>query len=155
MGYASKVPQHQQMYLQMLTLGLDRSSHLYRDGKQRCGAGHLGAFWDGYNGVKNSGHVLPSTLSEACAAAGAELRSRDEVAGTVVAEGVPEGEPPCSKAPAAIVKPTIQRRQRGRTKLAANEVRCHVIRIRSNQGEAEKFKSLGGNDWFRRMLRSA
>lgn len=155
MGYASKVPQHQQMYLRMLALGLDRSSHLYQDGKQRSGQGHLGAFWDGYNGVKNSAHVLPSTLSEACAAAGVELRSRDEHAGTVVAEWMATGEQPSSRAPAQIDQSTVQRRQRGRTKLAANEVRCHVIRIRSNQREAEKFKSLGGNDWFRRMLRSA
>jgi len=155
MGYASKVPQHQQMYLRMLALGMDRSSHLYQDGKQRRGEGHLGAFWDGYNGVKNSDHVLPSTLSEACAAAGVELRSRDDQAGTVVAEWMPKAEQPSSRAPDPIVQSTGQRRRRGRTKLAANEVRCHVIRIRSNQGEAEKFKSLGGNDWFRRMLRSA
>lgn len=102
MGYASKVPQHQQMYLRMLALGLDRSSHLYQDGKQRSGQGHLGAFWDGYNGVKNSAHVLPSTLSEACAAAGVELRSRDEHAGTVVAEWMATGEQPSSRAPAQI-----------------------------------------------------
>lgn len=153
MGYASKVPLHQQMYAQMLALGKDRSSNLYHEGRQRRGDGHLGAFWDGYNGVKNSPYVLPSTLSEACAAAGVELRKRDEIAGAVVTGDGNNTDEPARSAGEATVQ--TRRRQRGRTKLAANEVRCHVIRIRSNKGEAEKFKSLGGNDWFRRMLRSA
>lgn len=86
MAYMSKVPLHQQMYSKMLALGEDRGSVLFQGGMQRQAQtqGHLGAFWDGYNRVTASRHVIPGTLSEACAAAGTELRARDELSGSLV-----------------------------------------------------------------------
>lgn len=42
------------------------------------------AFWDGYNGTSTTPHVIPGTLSAACAAAGKEFRKQQDKKGAAV-----------------------------------------------------------------------
>jgi hypothetical protein len=69
------------MYDTMLRLAADPTSELYYEGHQRTGAGHRAAFWDGYNGMVRSPHIIPGTLSGACGAAGRAFRKQHDRAG--------------------------------------------------------------------------
>lgn len=60
----------QRTYETMLKLAADNTSELYHAGKQRRGAGHRCAFWDGYNGLKRSANVVPQSQSSVCFQAG-------------------------------------------------------------------------------------
>lgn len=88
MAFRSKQPRLVEMYRKMLKLAPDTSSELYHEGLQRSGAGHRAAFWDGYNGVSPSPHIIPGTFSAACAAAGRDFRSAQDKAGV---PAVPQG----------------------------------------------------------------
>jgi hypothetical protein len=84
MAYRSKQPQLQAMYATMMALAPDVTSEIYHEARQRSAPGHRAAFWDGYNGVKTTPHVIPGTLSEACAAAGRDFRRQQEKAGSAI-----------------------------------------------------------------------
>lgn len=88
MAYRSTNPQLQKMYATLMALAPDTTSELYHEGRQRSGAGHRAAFWDGYNGVKNTPHVIPGTFSAACAAAGRDFRRQQDKAGAQPVEAV-------------------------------------------------------------------
>jgi hypothetical protein len=86
--YRSKDPRLQGMYATMLALAGDETSELYHEGRQRSGAGHRAAFWDGYNGLARSPHIIPGTFSAACAAAGREFRRRQDRQGAQPVQAV-------------------------------------------------------------------
>lgn len=85
MPYHTRNPPLRRMYETMLALAADPMSELYHEGRQRTGAGHRCAFWDGYNGVSPSPHVIPGTFSAACAAAGRDFRGLHERQGKLIA----------------------------------------------------------------------
>lgn len=76
-----KHPSMQKVYDGLLALASDPTSELYWKGIPRRGAGHRAAFWDGYFDIHPTPHVIPGTLSQACAAAGKEFRRQQRKAG--------------------------------------------------------------------------
>jgi hypothetical protein len=76
-----KQPALRGMYDTMMRLAADPASELYHEGHQRSGAGHRAAFWDGYNSVTPTPHVIPGTFSAACFAAGRDFRKAQDKAG--------------------------------------------------------------------------
>lgn len=79
-----KNPSMQKVYDACLMLAADPASELYlSNGGQRTGAIHRCAFWDGYNGITRSAHVIPGTLSSAAYQAGktfaAEQRRKSKI----------------------------------------------------------------------------
>jgi hypothetical protein len=81
MAYRTKQKPLREFYEKMLVLAADPTSELYHEGCQRSGAGHRAAFWDGYNGISPTPHVIPGTPSAACAAAGRDFRRSQDKAG--------------------------------------------------------------------------
>jgi hypothetical protein len=79
-----RTPSLQGIYETMFRLAHDPTSELYHEGGQRSGAGHRAAFWDGYNGVKHTPHVIPGTPSAACARAGQDFRAEQAKTGAAV-----------------------------------------------------------------------
>ena len=90
MAYRSKQPAFQKLYAPMLADASNPQSELYHEGRQRSGAGHRAAFWDGYNGIKQTPHVIKGTFSEACAAAGRDFRRQQDKAGSAPVPSVPK-----------------------------------------------------------------
>jgi len=84
----------QRMYETMLKVAAMPDGELYHQGVQRSGAGHRAAFWDGYNGLKRTPHVIPGTYSAACAAAGRDWRRQQDKAGAPVVPVKPSRMPP-------------------------------------------------------------
>lgn len=136
MAYRSTNPQLRKAYETMLKLAADTTSELYHEGFQRSGAGHRAAFWDGYNGVSPTPHVIPGTLSAACAAAGRDFRRQQKGA-----DPVPHGKGYPKRV--------------GRPELPQEERRERFIRIRATEAEEAKFDRLGGAEWFRGVLKRA
>lgn len=64
----------QKFYDTMMELASNRESELFRDGHQSRGTNGKAAFWDGYNGVKNSANAPPNTLAHAAYKAGQDYR---------------------------------------------------------------------------------
>lgn len=118
---------------QMLALAQDPGSELYLDGFQRTGAGLRCAFWDGYNGVTPSPHVIPGTPSAACAAAGRDLRRQHRR----------EGRDP------------VPRRGRGRPPLPREQALTAYIRERVSPGDRATYDQLGGKPWLLGALKRA
>lgn len=138
MAYRSKQPQHQAMYATMLKLAGDMGSELYHEGRQRSGAGHRAAFWDGYNGIKPTPHVIPGTFSEACAAAGRDFRRQQDKAGA---------------SPVEAVGYALQRYQaRGRPALPAEVRQTERVEMRCTKAQREKLERLGGVQWMRDQI---
>lgn len=136
MAYRSTDPKLQGMYAAMLKLAAEPCSELYHEGRQRSGAGHRAAFWDGYNGVKKTPHVIPGTFSAACAAAGRDFRRQQDKAGATPAEAVGYG---------------LQRAQakRGRPALPPEQRQTERVEMRCTKTQREKLERLGGVQWLR------
>ena len=135
MAYRSTDPRLQGMYATMLKLAADTTSELYHEGRQRSGAGHRAAFWDGYNGVKKTPHVIPGTFSAACAAAGRDFRRQQDKAGATPVEAVGYG---------------LQRSQaRGRPALPPEQRQTERVEMRCTKAQREKLERLGGVQWLR------
>jgi hypothetical protein len=90
MAFRSKEPSLVKMYEACLKLADDPTSEMYHEGFQRTGSGIRCAFWDGYNGMTRSAHVIPGTLSAACFAAGKDFRKKQDKAGKPVIPAIPK-----------------------------------------------------------------
>lgn len=135
MAYRSTDPNLQSMYAKMMELAPDTTSELYHEGRQRSGAGHRAAFWDGYNGLKKTPHVIPGTFSAACAAAGRDFRRQQDKAGAtpVEANGY-----------------ALQRyHSRGRPTLPPEQRQTERVEMRCTKAQREKLERLGGVQWIR------
>lgn len=138
MAYRTKNKQFKDLYEKMLQLASDPASELYHEGRLRSGAGHRAAFWDGYNGVRNTPHVIPGTLSAACAAAGRDFRRQQDKAGAT---------------PVQSVGYALQRSQaRGRPSLPPEQRYAERFVARFTQAQLEKLKRLGGAQWLRAQI---
>jgi len=135
MAYRSTDPQLQKMYAAMMALAPDTTSELYHERRQRSGAGHRAAFWDGYNGVKHTPHVIPGTFSAACAAAGRDFRRQQDKTGAPLVEAVGYA---------------LQRSQgRGRPALPPELALTERFEVRCTKAQREKLDRLGGVQWLR------
>jgi hypothetical protein len=135
MAYRSTDPKLQKMYATMMSLATDTTSELYHEGRQRSGAGHRAAFWDGYNGVKITPHVIPGTFSAACAAAGRDFRRQQDKLGAPLVEAVGYA---------------LQRsRVRGRPSLPPEQRQTERIEMRCTKAQRAKLDRLGGIQWLR------
>lgn len=135
MAYRSTDKNLQAMYATMMKLAPDTSSELYHEGRQRTGAGHRAAFWDGYNGLKKTPHVIPGTFSAACAAAGRDFRRQQDKLGLPLVEAVGYA---------------LQRSQaRGRPALPPELALTERFELRCTKAQREKLERLGGVQWLR------
>lgn len=169
MTYRSKQKPLLAMYDKMLALAADLSSELYHKGMQRSGARHRVAFWDGYNGVTKSTHVIPGTISEACAAAGRDFRKARWKEGKPVVEFGPgylrgflgrNGTQPPGASPvprASTAAGSTHARRPGRPPESPETVRSLRFGMRLTKAERETIDAMGGGQWLagqvRRLLR--